>query len=92
MKNKNKKANKIPLTFVAMCFAIGMLCGIVMGAAFDGFMEGNNLLLVIGIELALFLVAYYLHLIIHEAGHLVAGLISGYGFGSFRVGNLMFIK
>ncbi len=92
MKNKNKKANKIPLTFVAMCFVIGMLCGIVMGGAFDGFMEGNNPLLVIGVELSLFLVAYYLHLIIHEAGHLVAGFISGYGFGSFRVGSLMFIE
>ena len=89
---KDKKVNKIPFTFVAMCLGIGMLCGIVMGAAFDGFMEGNNLLLVIGAELALFLVAYYLHLIIHEAGHLVAGLISGYGFSSFRVGSIMFIK
>ncbi len=92
MKNKNKKANKIPVGFVAVCFVIGMLCGIVMGGAFDGFMEGNNPLLVIGVELSLFLVAYYLHLIIHEAGHLVAGFISGYGFGSFRVGSLMFIK
>lgn len=92
MKNKNKKANKIPFTFVGICFVIGLLCGIVMSDAFDGFMEGNNFLLVIGIEIALFLVAYCLHLIIHEAGHLVAGLISGYGFGSFRVGNLMFIK
>lgn len=89
---KDKKVNKIPFTFIAMCLGIGMLCGIVMGAAFDGFMEGNNLLLVIGAELALFLVAYYLHLIIHEAGHFVAGLISGYGFSSFRVGSIMFIK
>ena len=92
MKNKNKKVNKKPFAFVVICFVIGLLCGIVMGDAFDGFMEGNNFLLLIGIEIALFLVANYLHLIIHEAGHLVSGLISGYGFGSFRVGNLMFIK
>lgn len=37
-------------------------------------------------------VAIFLQTIIHEAGHLVAGLMSGYQFSSFRVGNLMVVK
>ena len=33
-----------------------------------------------------------LQFIIHEAGHLVFGLLSGYRFASFRIGNLMLIR
>ena len=36
--------------------------------------------------------AIFLQIIIHEAGHLMFGLISGYRFSSFRVGSLMLIK
>lgn len=42
--------------------------------------------------LAYFLVAFVLHLAIHEAGHLVAGLLSGYQFSSYRIFNLMWQK
>lgn len=38
------------------------------------------------------IIAFVLQNIIHELGHLVAGLISGYSFSSFRVGALMLIK
>lgn len=34
----------------------------------------------------------YLHIIIHEAGHLVAGLLSGWRFLSFRVGNRILLR
>ena len=39
-----------------------------------------------------YLISSYLHTIIHEAGHLVFGLLSGYKFVSFRIGNIMLIK
>ena len=29
---------------------------------------------------------------VHEAGHLICGLLSGYGFASYRIGSLMWIK
>lgn len=32
------------------------------------------------------------HIILHEAGHLVAGLLTGYRFVSFRIGSIVFIK
>lgn len=36
--------------------------------------------------------AFYIQIIIHELGHLVFGLATGYRFVSFRVGSLMLIK
>ncbi len=42
--------------------------------------------------LVLFLVAWLLGVIIHEGGHLVFGLLSGYKFRSFRVFSLMLVK
>lgn len=37
-------------------------------------------------------IAIMFHIIIHEAGHLVFGLLSGYKFSSFRVGSFMLKK
>ena len=34
----------------------------------------------------------YISIIVHEAGHLFFGLMSGYGFSSFRIGSLMWVK
>ena len=34
----------------------------------------------------------YLQLIIHELGHLIFGLLSGYKFSSFRIGNIILLK
>lgn len=57
--------------------------------------EGMSLsaycLCVVGMLLVLYL-AIFLQLIIHEAGHLVFGLATGYGFSSFRIGSLMWLK
>ncbi len=42
--------------------------------------------------MAIFIAAIFLQLLLHEGGHLVGGLISGYKFVSFRVFNFTFIK
>lgn len=39
-----------------------------------------------------FFVAIFVHVIFHEGGHLVAGLLSGYGFVSFRIFNFVILK
>ena len=48
------------------------------------------------IPLALMLIGIYaamlIQIIIHEAGHLIFGLMTGYRFSSFRVANLMWVK
>jgi len=36
--------------------------------------------------------AFLFHIILHEAGHCVGGLLSGYEFASFRVFNVMIVK
>ena len=38
------------------------------------------------------ILSFYLHIILHEGGHLVAGLASGYKFVSFRIGSVLWIK
>ena len=50
--------------------------------------KGMNLLLV----LAIALVPLYIHLILHEAGHLIFGLLSGYDFVSFRIGSVILVR
>ncbi|MBQ4426193.1 MAG: M50 family metallopeptidase [Oscillospiraceae bacterium] len=35
---------------------------------------------------------YFASTLLHEAGHLIFGLLTGYGFVSFRVGNLMLVR
>ena len=52
---------------------------------------GGMLLLLIAVEAMLFL-AMMVHVVIHEAGHLVFGLATGYQFSFFRIGSLMLLK
>lgn len=40
----------------------------------------------------IFIVAFVLHIIIHEIGHLVFGLATGYSFVSFRIGSFTIVK
>lgn len=47
---------------------------------------------VLGALLLLFLLALFVQIIFHEAGHLVFGLLTGYRFSSFRVGSWMLVK
>ena len=46
----------------------------------------------IGVTLAALVVAVMVHLILHEAGHLIAGLLTGYRFLSFRVFRFTLVK
>lgn len=44
------------------------------------------------IGISVILISSYIHIIIHETGHLIFGLLSGYKFSSFRIGNTILIK
>ena len=44
------------------------------------------------VALVALVVSFYLHIILHEGGHLVCGLLSGYKFVSFRIGSVILIK
>lgn len=79
---------------------IQILGGILYGfaAAFTMIENRPDLSSVMGIIIdmssffAAFLCAFWLQLILHEAGHLVFGLLSGYRFLSFRIGRFVLMK
>jgi len=81
---------------------VGIILAVVLGAVIGYFAikptsagsgGSDNMLL---LEVALLLVSLYfsfaLHMILHEGGHLLGGLLSGYQFTSFRVSKIIFIK
>ena len=85
-------------TFIAnlLYMAVGAVCGLFMMISSDlDAMFGNGIrgfILHVGFCLILVFAAYFIQAVIHEGGHLIFGLLSGYKFISFRVGNIMFIK
>lgn len=73
----------------ALILLLGMAAGY-LGAALasrTGMAAGALLFLLIGL-----LAGFLIQIILHEGGHLVCGLATGYGFVSFRVGSLMLIR
>lgn len=97
MKKEQKKKGKWQ-QWIAMGFfmLIGVACGVLMVS----FMEQRGAenrsipedLLSLGVLFIGMYLGIFLQLTIHEAGHLVFGLKSGYQFSSFRIGSLMWLK
>jgi len=91
--NKKNDKNIGQIVFMLIMLFAGMACGVLAGrvmgkAAKEGApFWGSLLVLVLAIYLAMFL-----QIVIHEAGHLVFGLLTGYQFSSFRIASFMFIK
>lgn len=77
--------------------AIGFGTGLVLGIAWgvlSAMLEENGLIEApSGLWSAVaMIISIILHIIFHELGHLEAGLLSGYEFCSFRIGNLIWIR
>ncbi len=51
-----------------------------------------NIFFLVAASLLAFVLLFLIHIITHEAGHLVCGLISGYKFSSFRILSFSFVK
>lgn len=87
MKKAGKKGGKWKNTLVQML--LGALLGFFLVVAAERLVGG-----IAGFALAFFalVVSYPLHILVHEGGHLIAGLLSGYRFVSFRVGSTMWIR
>jgi len=82
------------LVWFLYMFLAGILLAVCM-VHVDRASEGNDLFkspLWMLAALAAFVLSFYLQTIIHELGHLVFGLMTGYKFSSFRVGSFMWIK
>jgi hypothetical protein len=78
---EKKRSNHIAIIL------IGVICGLVMFPFLDSISTDLGLWIPL---LDLYLILF-LQLIIHEAGHLVFGLFTGYHFLSFRIGNFMWV-
>ena len=93
---KKKKGQWQQWLFMGFFVLIGAVCGVLMAHfAEQNVTEGSSLweeLLPLVVLFVGMFVGMYLQLIIHEAGHLVFGLLSGYRFSSFRIGSFMLLK
>lgn len=98
MNRKEKKRRQSGSKYAAMLFfmLIGAVCGFVMVNYLDSVLAYElpfrEYILVLLLLLAGLYAAIFIQILIHESGHLVFGLLSGYRFSSFRIGNLMWIK
>ena len=73
---------------------LSVLLGLAVGLAFSELRFSSHFegyLFIVELAVA-FIIAYFANIIVHEGGHLVCGLVSGYGFSSFRIGNIMLVK
>ena len=91
-KKTNKKKKREKLTEILLSVVFFLIC-CVMGitVAHLGNLSDFSLFEVY-LALILWFVAYIIQIITHEAGHLIFGLLTGYEFISFRVGNIAIIN
>ena len=75
---------------VGACFAALMIRTMDTAAA-NGATDGQVMLLWVALMVGMYAVMF-LHIVLHEGGHLIFGLLTGYRFVSFRVGSLMLLK
>ena len=97
MSDKVKNKGRLGTLVSVLCFAvIGLGCGIAVIPVIDYFMgeDSNFFIALMGLFLmmSLMYIAIFLEMAIHEMGHLVFGLLTGYKFVSYRVGSFTFIK
>lgn len=93
-KNKRlfyKKVFKI-IAFILICLLIGFFLGYLSAKFSDQNVSLFSIALKILAGFIILIVSYLVHIIIHELGHLVFGLASGYSFVSFRIGSFIIIK
>lgn len=93
---KNRSFTFGTVFMIAVYLLTGALCGYFGIAVLDagmsqGFSFGAFLFRYVVI-IAIMLINILLQIVIHEGGHLVFGLLSGYKFVSFRIGSFIIIK
>ena len=94
---KPKKSRQKLSVGKALSFLLWMVLGGLLGYALaktvdeSGALHGADLPQIFYWVLAAF-VALYAQIILHEGGHLVCGLLTGYQFVSFRIGSWMWQK
>ncbi len=94
-KSSKKKSDFKQYIGIAFMFVLGGVLGYVLIHCIDTYIAEKTLYEVTLLYLLFIIVmygAYFLHMIIHEAGHLIFGLLTGYKFRSFRILSFMLLK
>lgn len=95
-KNKKKTNNASQIIMLLLFMFIGAICGILMVRySFSSMKEdfSGMELLYLYIQLIIYMyLAICLQIVMHEFGHFVFGLLTGYRFTSFRIGSFMWMK
>ena len=94
-KSSKKKSDFKQYIGIAFMFVLGGVLGYVFIHCIDTYIAEKTLYEVTLLYLLFIIVmygAYFLHMIIHEAGHLIFGLLTGYKFRSFRILSFMLLK
>lgn len=86
-KNKKMKKKIIKILMFIVYIIMGFGFGYLLGS-----LEIEGLLATMFASIVLLFLSIYITIIIHEGGHLIFGLLSGYKFVSFRIGQLNLIK
>jgi len=96
MSEKKKKFQWQQIVFFVFMVAVGAFCGVLMARYIDSISSADTSnmqdLLNLGLIFISLYIGIFLQLVIHEAGHLVFGKLTGYEFSSFRIGNMMWLK
>lgn len=94
MKKKRISVSRIGVfaLLILASAACGYLIGGYIATELDAGQSLPKMLLTLAAWLILLLLSIVLATVIHEAGHLVFGLFSGYGFSSFRIFNVMWLR
>ena len=95
-KKRKQKSGKMQYLLMLFMIPMGAVCGYFIGQYTERIMNGEKsmpeiLLSVLGLFLMIYF-SLYLQIIVHEGGHLLFGLMTGYRFSSFRIGSFMWIK
>ena len=94
-KKKNKNKGKLKRLIPTMGFMLlGGICGMLMvlyGGLFD-YESSEISLSSFAVMFVAMYIAMYIQIAVHEAGHLIFGLASGYEFCSYRLGKIILIK
>lgn len=91
MKKKKKICwqNAVPF---AIYMIAGGICGVSAINICETYLKEMNMVVFFAMFYISLYVMIFMQTVVHEAGHLVFGLLTGYGFSSFRIGSIMHIK
>ena len=95
-RKEGKKRSNQSWIAIGLYVLLGAVSGILSVRYIEHFTGGGysagRKLINLGLIILIFYAAVIIQLVIHEAGHLVFGLLTGYRFCSFRIYSLMWLK